>query len=41
MTKGSVSSYPDRLALGGYDADLLPARMILGNIRDQKQKYHL
>ena len=41
MTKDSVSSDPDRLALGGYDVDLLPARMILGNILDLKQKYNL
>ena len=41
MTKDSVLSDPDLLALGGYDADLLPARMILGNVLDQKQKYHL
>ena len=27
--------------MGGYDADLLPARVILGNVPDQKQKYHL
>ena len=37
MTKDIVSSDPDRLALGGYDADLPPTRMILGNIPDQKQ----
>ena len=29
------------LALGGYDADLLPAHMKFGNFLDQKQKYHL
>ena len=39
--KDSVSSDLDRLVLGGYDADLPPAHMILGNIPDQKQKYHL
>ena len=41
MTKDSVSSDRDRLALGGYDADLPPARMKFGNVPDQKQKYHL
>ena len=41
MTKDNVSNDPDRLAMGGYDADLLPARKILGNILDQKQKYNL
>ena len=28
------------LALGGYDADLPPTHMILGNIPEHKQKYH-
>ena len=41
MTKDSVSSNHDRFALGGYDADLPPARMILGNVPDQKQNYNL
>ena len=41
MTKDSVSSDPDKLALGGFDADLPPARMILGNVPDQKQKYRI
>ena len=37
MIKDSVSSDPDRLALGGYDAGLLPIRMTLGNIPDQNR----
>ena len=42
MENESVSSDPDRLVLQAqYDADLLPAPMILGNIPDQEQKYHL
>ena len=41
MIKDSVSSNLDRFALGGYDADLPPAYMILGNVLDQKQNYHL
>ena len=27
--------------IGGCDADILPAHMILRNIQDQKQKYNL
>ena len=41
MTKDSLSSDPDRLALGGYDANLPPAHVKFGNVPDQKQKYHL
>ena len=56
MTKDSVSSDPDQLALGAMmlilppsclvwhvrvgHARLPPARMIFGNIPDQKQKYN-
>ena len=41
MTKGSVSSDADRLALGGYDADLPPACVKFGYFPDQKEKYYL
>ena len=27
--------------IGGYDADVAPARMVLGKIQDQKQKCNL
>ena len=39
--KISVPREFDWLVIGGCDADLLPACMVLGRIQDQKQKYNL